>query len=56
MGARKATEIRTRTRPRFPVNLIVRTPETVRERIRMGDFFLRDATDEGKVLHDAAHV
>jgi predicted nucleotidyltransferase len=56
LGARKATEIRKAVRPRFAVDLIVRTPETVRERIELGDFFLRDATVEGKVLHDAAHV
>ena len=56
LGARKAAEIMKRVRPGFPVDVVVRTPETVRERIRMGDFFLRDATDEGKILHDAAHV
>jgi len=56
LGARKATEIRKAVRPGFPVDIIVRTPETLRERVRMGDFFLRDATEEGVILHDAAHV
>jgi predicted nucleotidyltransferase len=55
-GARKATEIRKRTRPGFPIDLIVRTPETVRERIELGDFFLREAVEEGKVLYDAAYA
>ncbi len=55
-GARRAAEIRWRTRPGFPIDLVVRTPETVRERIELGDFFLRDAVTEGKVLHDAAYA
>ena len=55
-GARKATEIRMRARPGFPVDLIVRTPETVRERLKLGDFFLREAVEEGRILYDAAHA
>ncbi len=55
-GARKAAEIRNRTRPGFPIDLIVRTPETVRERIELGDFFLRDAVEEGMVLHEGHHA
>ena len=55
-GARKAAEIMKRVRPEFPVDVVVRTPETVRERIELGDFFLRDAVTEGKALHEAAHA
>jgi len=55
-GARKATEIRKAVRPGFAVDFIVRTPETVRERIELGDFFLREAVQEGEVLYEAAHV
>jgi len=55
-GARKSAEIMKRVRPEFPVDVIVRTPETVRERIELGDFFLRDAIGEGKVLHEGHHA
>lgn len=54
-GAQKATEILLATDPRFPIDLIVRTPEQVRERIELGDFFLREITKKGKVLYEATH-
>ncbi len=55
-GARKAAEIMKRVRPGFPVDVVVRTPETVRERLEQGDFFLRDAVEEGKALHEGHHA
>jgi predicted nucleotidyltransferase len=55
-SARMAVEIMMRVRPPFPVDIIVRTPETVRERVAGGDFFLREALDEGKVLHEGRHA
>jgi len=55
-GARKAAEIMNRVSPGFPVDVLVRTPDTVRERIELGDFFLREIVREGTVLYDAAHV
>lgn len=36
---------------RFGVDLIVRTPHQVKERIEMGDFFMRDILEKGKVLY-----
>ena len=48
-----SVEIRMKLRPQFPVDLLVRTPEKVRERIRMGDDFLREIVEEGKVLYEA---
>ena len=45
--------IRMRLRPRFPVDLLVRTPERVRERIRMGDTFMREIVTRGRVLYEA---
>ncbi len=55
-GARKAAEIMKRVRPGFPVDVIVRTPETVRERLELGDFFLREAVEKGKALHERHHA
>ncbi len=49
----QSVEIRLRTRPRFPLDLLVRTPESVRRRLEMGDFFLRDIVRNGKVLYEA---
>jgi uncharacterized protein len=49
----KSVEIRMKLRPGFPMDLLVRTPEKVRERIAMGDAFLREILDQGKVLYEA---
>lgn len=52
----KSVEIRMRVRPPFPVDLIVRTPEKVRERLTMGDNFMKEILAEGKVLYEADHA
>ena len=49
----KSVEIRLKTNPPFPLDLLVRTPEVVRRRIEMGDCFLRDILRDGKVLYEA---
>jgi len=49
----KSVEIRMKLRPSFPVDLIVRTPESVRERLEMEDTFMRAILEEGKVLYEA---
>lgn len=54
-GAKKATEILLATDPRFPIDLLVRTPEQIQTRIKLGDFFIREITQKGKVLYEAAH-
>jgi predicted nucleotidyltransferase len=51
---RMAGEIRARLDHRFPMDLLVRTPEHIQERIRLNDFFIRDILSEGRVLYDAA--
>lgn len=40
-------------RPPFPVDLIVRTPQAIGRRLRMGDDFLRDILETGIVLYEA---
>jgi predicted nucleotidyltransferase len=52
----KSVEIRMKVRPPFPVDLIVRTPEKVRERLAMGDNFMKEILAEGKVLYKADHA
>lgn len=49
----QSVRIRMKLRPQFPVDLLVRTPEKVRQRIEMGDDFLREILEEGKVLYEA---
>ena len=52
--AAKSVEVRLKVRPPFPVDLLVRTPESVRRRIALGDAFLLDVLEHGKVLYEAA--
>jgi predicted nucleotidyltransferase len=49
----KSVEIRMKLRPQFPVDLLIRTPEKVRQRIEMGDCFMREILEKGKVLYEA---
>ena len=53
-GLDQAAEIIRKTRPRFAVDLIVRTPEDLDRRLAMNDFFLREATREGQLLYETA--
>jgi predicted nucleotidyltransferase len=39
-----------------PIELLVRTPEEVRKRIEMGDSFMREIIERGKVLYEASHA
>jgi hypothetical protein len=36
----------------FPLDVIVRTPQELQERIALGDMFLREITIRGKVLYE----
>jgi predicted nucleotidyltransferase len=51
----KATEIWMATKPKFPIDIMVRKPEEVKKRLAMGDFFLREITEKGTVLYEADH-
>jgi hypothetical protein len=44
------------TRPKFPIDIMVRKPSELKKRLAMGDFFLREITEKGKVLYEAAHA
>lgn len=52
----KATEIWMATRPKFPIDIMVRKPEEMKKRLAMGDFFLREITEKGEILYEAANV
>lgn len=51
---RMATKIRRQIRPSFPMDLLVRTPEEMAERLDLGDSFLKEITDQGIVLYESA--
>jgi uncharacterized protein len=50
---RKSLEIRQTLRAEFPLDLLVRQPSIVNERLRRGDMFLQEITDKGLVLYEA---
>ena len=47
---RKAIEIRSRVRPKIPVDLMVRTPDQLADRIEQGDWFMREIVEKGRTL------
>jgi len=48
----KSQEILNRLNPTFPVDIVVRRPDDVERRYRLGDPMLRDALDKGRILHE----
>jgi predicted nucleotidyltransferase len=52
-SADTSVEIQMKLRPAFPVDLLVRTPEKVCERIAMGDTFMQEVLRQGKTLYEA---
>jgi predicted nucleotidyltransferase len=47
-----ASKIRKRIHPPFPVDLVVRTSEQLKQRLKQGDGFFENITREGKVLYE----
>jgi len=48
----KSVEIRMKLRPQFPIDILIKTPEKVHQRIQMGDDFIREILEKGKVLYE----
>lgn len=53
---RQEAEIALAVHGGFAMDLIVQSPERLQQRIEMEDFFLREITERGKVLYDAAYA
>ena len=51
----QAVEIRLALDAPFPLDLMVRRPRTIEQRIALGDYFLREITKRGKVLYERPH-
>jgi len=50
---RKTVEILNKTNPNIPVDLIVCTPERLKERITNNDWFMREITEKGRLLYES---
>ena len=46
-------DIRSRIRAEMALDLLVRTPQQVERRLEMGDSFIRDILERGKVIYEA---
>ena len=51
----QAVDIRWHLPVPFSMDLIVRTPKQLAERLRIGDSFMTEIVTQGKVLYDASH-
>ena len=53
---RQAVEIRQRIPRRFPMDLLVRSPEEIAYRTSYNDWFLREITEKGEVLYGSDNL
>ena len=49
----KSVEILSRVRAPFPLDLLVRTPQTITKRLGMDDWFMREIVEQGRVMYEA---
>ncbi len=54
--ARQAIEIHQAVYAGFPMDLIPITPERLKYRLEIEDFFLKEIVEKGKVLYEANHA
>jgi uncharacterized protein len=52
---RQAINIRTRIEAPMALDLLVRTPEEIKKRLELEDFFVREIIERGKVMYEAPH-
>jgi len=50
---RQAVKIRSRIDTAVALDLLVRTPQQISQRLAMGDTFMRDILERGKVVYEA---
>lgn len=49
----RAARVSRLLRPRpFPIDILVRTPEEIRYRLEIGDQFMREIVERGRILYD----
>ncbi len=54
--SRKALEIINKVKPKFPVDLLVRTPEQVEFRAANNDWFILEILNKGNILYESDHA
>lgn len=55
-SARKAAEIRFRLNPMFALDVLVKTPDEVEERLAIEDSFMCEILEKGRVLYEAQYA
>ena len=55
MGSRPSLKIRQQIRAGFPVDILVRDPKFMAERLREGDTFLDEIMERGRVMYETSH-
>lgn len=53
---RQLVKMLTRLDTLLPLDLVLRTPKEIEERLAMGDFFIREVTELGKVMYESDHA
>lgn len=48
----KAVEISSSIKHEFPIDILVKTPVEIANRLGLGDFFVRDIMENGKILYE----
>ena len=49
----RAVKVSRLLRPRpFPMDILVRTPEEIRHRLKIGDHFIQEIMNQGKILYE----
>lgn len=51
----QAVKIHTALNTSLPLDLLVRRPKEIAERIKIGDSFIREIVERGKILYEAKH-
>lgn len=52
----QAAKIRSSIHSEFPVDVLVRSPRKIRERVEMGDLFVQTILEKGEVLYETSHA
>lgn len=55
-GMSQALEIVRSVKSRIPIDLVVRTPREIRQRLAWNDFFLKEVIQRGEVLYESTHA
>ncbi len=55
-GRRASLRIREKINADFPVDILVRDPAFTKERLREGDTFLQQITEQGRVMYEGGHA